>query len=143
MGSLNTVFSPIRWEGSSMEWRKVIGSPYCDLPSGQKHVLTTMARYGGKWGDDIFPSQREIAIRAGVSPKCVNQVMQRAEKEGWIIRHFLGGGRGYKRSSYVLCIPVGVLDATMSLSRKFWEPPYKYILARNDNKVSLVARALS
>lgn len=133
-------FTPIRWDGSAMDWRKIIGSPYCDLRSGQKHVLTTMARYGDKWGDNIYPSQREIATRARVSPKCVNQVMKRAEKEGWIIRHFVGGGRGYKRTTYGLAIPAGVADATALLKKKFWDPPYRYTLARQDGKVFLVER---
>jgi len=133
-------FTPICWEGSSMEWRKIIGSPFCDLPPGHKHVLTTMARYGDKWGDDIFPSQREVAFRAGVSLKCVNQVMQRAEKEGWIIRYVFGKGRGYKRTTYELAVPTGVLDATEWLDKKFWEPPFEYTLVRMNSKVSLVKR---
>ena len=37
--------------------------------------------------NDIFPSQREIAFRAGVTSKCVNASAQLAEKEGWIIRY--------------------------------------------------------
>ena len=140
MGALETILTPVRWEGSSMEWRKVIGSPFCDLPPGNKHVLTTMARYGDKWGDDIFPSQREIAFRAGVTPKCVNQVMQRAAREGWIIRYFPGGGRGYRRTTYSLSVPTGVFIATMHLKTKFWEPPFEYSLERQDDKVSLVKR---
>jgi hypothetical protein len=123
-----------------MDWRKLIGSPFCDLPPGNKHVLTTMARYGDKWGDDIFPSQREIAFRAGVTPKCVNYVMKKAEREGWIIRQFVGGGRGYRRTTYGLSIPAGVLYATTHLTIKFWEPPYEYTLERQDDKVSLVNR---
>ena len=133
-------FEPIRWEYSSMDWRKLIGSPYCDLPSGHKHVLTTMTRYGDKWGDSIFPGQREIALRAGVTPKNVTHVMQRAEKEGWIIRHFVGGGRGYKRTTYELSIPAGIFDATTYLKKKFWDPPYKYILVRHEGIVSLKER---
>ena len=121
-----------------MDWRKVIGSPFCDLPSGHKHVLTTLARYGDKWGDDIFPSQRQIAIRAGVSTKCANQVMQRADKEGWIIRRFVGVGRGYKRSIYELSIPAGVFDATTFLRKKFWEPPFSHKMVKQDNSFLLV-----
>ena len=131
-------FTAVRWEGSSMEWRKIIGSPFCDLPPGHKHVLTTLARYGDKWGDDIFPSQREIAVRAGVSPKCVNQTVQRAEKEGWINRHFVGGGRGYKRSIYELSIPAGVFDATAFYKKKFWEPPFRYRILKQDNSLVMV-----
>ena len=133
-------FTPVHWDNSSMDWRKLIGSPYCDLRPSQKHVLTTLARYGDKWGDDIFPSQREIALRAGVTPKCVTHAMQRAEKEGWIIRHLVGGGRGYKRSTYELSIPAGIFDATAFLKKKFWDPPYKYILVRHESSVSLTKR---
>lgn len=123
-----------------MEWRKIIGSPFCDLPPGHKHVLTIMARYGDKWGDDIFPSQREVATRARVVTKTVCKVMKRAEKEGWIIRNYVGGGRGYKRSVYSLAIPAGIHDATALLKKKFWDPPYRYLLARQGGKVFLVER---
>ncbi len=126
MASEETDFTPVHWDGSSMEWRKIIGSPYCSLPSGHKHILTTMARYGDKWGDSIFPSQRELAFRAGVSTKCVNQVMQNAEAVGWIVRYEIGVRQGYKRHTYELTVPVGVIDFTTFMKRKFWEPPYKY-----------------
>ena len=140
MGESDGLLKPVIWNGSGMEWRKIIASPFCDLPSGQKHVLTTLARYGDKWGNDIFPSQREIAFRAGVSQKNVTNAMQRAEKEGWIVRHSDGGRQGYKRHTYELAIPVGVLDAIDLLKSKFWEPPYTHKLVRQSAKVFLVER---
>ena len=123
-----------------MEWRKIIGSPFCDLPPGQKHVLSTMARYGDKWGDHIFPSQREVAFRAGVTPKCVTEVMQRAEREGWIIRWAAGARQGYKRHTYQLAVPADVLDATALLKSKFWEPRYEHELVRENGRVKLKRR---
>ena len=126
MASEETNFTPVHWDGSSMEWRKIIGSPFCSLPPSRKHILTTMARYGDTWGDDIFPSQREIAFRAGVTPKTVNKSMQEAEAVGWIIRRELAARGGYKRHTYELTVPVGVIDFTACMKRKFWEPPYKY-----------------
>ena len=130
-------FTPVRWEGSAMEWRKIIGSPFCDLPPSQKHVLATMARFGSKWGDDIFPSQRLIAVRAYVTTKCVTRTMKRAELDGWIRRYELSGNRGYKRHTYELCVPSGVLDATTFMKKKFWDPPYNYRLARCDGELFL------
>ena len=121
-----------------MAWRKMIGSPFCDLTPTQKHVLTQTARYGDKWGDDIFPSQREIALRAGVSLKCVCECMQRAEREGWLIRYMDNGGRGYKRTTYELSIPFDVDELTMFLKAKFWEPPFKYKIDVVDNNKQLV-----
>ncbi|MCH9025500.1 MAG: helix-turn-helix domain-containing protein [Proteobacteria bacterium] len=125
-----------------MDWRKLIGSPYCNLPSGQKHILTVMARYGDKCGDSIYPSQREIAFRAGVSQRTVANAMQRAEHEGWIIRHSEFGHQGYKRHSYELAVPEGVLNAVeLMLKTRFWEPPYTHKLARQSARVFLVERS--
>lgn len=129
---------------SAMDWRKIIGSPFCDLPPGQKHVLTTMSRYGNKYGDNIFPSQREIAHRAGVSQRCVTNTMQRAEDEGWIIRHSENGSRGYKRHTYQLTVPAGLLNAVeLMLETKFWEPPYTHKLVKQSAKVFLKERTLT
>ncbi len=121
-----------------MEWRNVIGSPFCDLTPTQKHVLTVMCRYGKKWGDDIFPSQRAIAIRAGVSLRCVNRTMQVAEKLGWIIRFMSSNGRGYPHTTYKLAIPAGVANVTALMKAKFWDPPYKYEIVRHEDKITVV-----
>ena len=101
-----------------MEWRKIICSPYCDLPPGQKHVLTTLSMYGDKWGDDIFPGQRTLANRAGVTLKTVNAVLQRAEREGWIIRKEKDRpyGKGYISHCYTLAIPDYLSDHMMGKS---------------------------
>jgi len=129
-------FTPICWEGTSLEWRNIIGSPFCPLRPGTKHVLTTLARYGDAMCNDIFPSQREIAFRAGVTAKCVNNCIRRAENDGWIIRHEQGSRRGYRRHTYELCIPAGVFDRTSLLRKQFWKPPYKYrIVIQNDEYI--------
>ena len=99
-----------------------------------------MCRYGKKWGEDIFPSQREIEFRAGVCKTTVNNTMQVAESQGWIIRHFSSSGRGYKRTTYELEIPTGLADATTFLKLRFWLPPYKYILERDEDRFTLVKR---
>jgi len=129
-------FTPVCWEGTAMEWRNIIGSPFCPLSSGPKHVLTTLARYGDAMGNDIFPSQREIAFRAGVTSKTVNKSLKRAEKEGWIIRYEQGSRRGYRRHTHELCIPAGVFDRTTHLKKQFWKPPYDYrIVIQNDEYI--------
>ena len=125
-------FTAVYWEGTAMEWRNIIGSPFCPLRPGPKLVLTTLARYGDAMGNDIFPSQREIAFRAGVTSKTVNKSLIRAEKEGWIIRYEQGSRRGYRRHTYELCIPAGIFDRTTFLKKQFWKPPYEYrILIQN------------
>ena len=123
-------YTPLRWEYTAMEWRHLIRSPYCDLTPTQKLVLICMADYGKRYGEDIFPSQREIAFRAQVSKTCVNNTVKKAERQGWIIRIFMQLGRGRKRTVYQLAIPLGVFDATAFLKRRFWQPPYKWELAR-------------
>ena len=135
-----TAFTPIPWDRTAMEWRHLIHSPFCPLTPAQKAVLTSMCLYGKKWGEDIFPSQREIAFRAGVSVTCVNDTMKTAERDGWVIRHMVGTGQGYKRTVYELAIPAGIHDATALLKAKFWQPPYKYELVRNKSGFSLVLR---
>jgi hypothetical protein len=135
-----TAFTAIPWDRSAMEWRDLIVSPFCDLTPAQKIVLVAMCLYGKKWGEDIFPSQRQIAIRAGVSTTCVNETMKTAERQGWIIRHMVGTGQGYKRTVYGLAIPAGIHDATAMLKARFWQPPYKYELVRNETGFSLVPR---
>lgn len=139
MSSGNGLFAPDRWDGMSWEWRNVICSPYCPLPPGHKHVLTTLALYGDKYGDNVFPSQRELAFRAGVSLKTVNHVMQRAEREGWLIRHERGGGRSYRRHVYELAIPAYLADAIYRYP-KIWEPPYRLQLEEHDGDLILTER---
>ncbi len=69
MNAEETCFTPVPWDRTAMEWRKLIGSPFCNLPSGHKHVLTTLSRWGKKYGEDIFPSQREQAFRVNAGRK--------------------------------------------------------------------------
>jgi len=138
MDANETFSTPISWDRSAMEWRKMIGSPFCDLTPTQKHILTQTARYGDKWGDDIYPSQRQIALRAGVSTKCVCQTMKRAEAEGWMFRYMLSGGQGYKRTTYELAVPAGVMNVTVNLKNKFWEPPFKYKLVTNGDEKTII-----
>ena len=127
-------YTPLRWEYTAMEWRQLIRSPYCDLTATQKLVLNCLADYGKRYGEDIYPSQREIAFRAQVSTTCVNQTMKLAERQGWIIRLFMQIGGGRKRTIYQLTIPLGVSDATALLKKRFWQPPYKYELERVTNE---------
>ena len=115
-----------------MEWRHIVNSPFCPLRPGCKHILTTLALYGDKMCNDVFPSQREIAWRAGVTAKSVSKSMKLAEKDGWIVRNELGSRRGYKRHTYELCIPAGVFDLTTQLKRQYWKPPYKYRVVKGD-----------
>ena len=126
--------TPIPWEISAMEWRKVIGSPFCDLTPTQKHVLTVMCRFGKKFGEDIFPSQRAIELRSGVSLRCVNNALQVAEKRGWIIRRMSSNGGRYPHTSYELALPIGVADATALMKWNFWDPPYKYLIVRDKKR---------
>ncbi len=140
MDAKETCFTPVRWDRTAMEWRKLIGSPFCDLPPGHKHVLTTLARWGKKYGEDIFPSQREQAFRAGVTTKCVNVVLNRAEQSGWIMRYSEFGGRGYRRHTYELSIPAGLADMTVGMKHNFWSPPYLYKLVCRDDELFLDER---
>ena len=123
-------YTPLRWEYTAMEWRHLIRSPYCDLTPAQKLVLICLADYGKRYGEDIYPSQRELAFRAQVSKTCVNQTMKIAEQQGWIIRFFMQLGGGRKRTIYTLAIPLGVSDATTFLKKRYWQPPYRWNLER-------------
>lgn len=140
-------YTPLRWEYTAMEWRHLIRSPYCDLTPAQKIVLSCMCDYGKRNGEDIFPSQREIAYRAQVSTTWVHETMKKAEQQGWIIRIFMQLGGGRKRTVYQLAIPLGVSDATAFLKKRFWQPPYqwgleheKYANAPENDTVKLVRR---
>ena len=140
MGSRNDLYEPLPWE-DAIEWRRIIGSPFCTLPTGTKWVLTVLSRYGDKDGQNIFPSQRELAYRANVSVKTVNHALQRAEKEGWIIRTLKDrpNGRGYKSHSYTLAVPGFVADYAIGKHR-FWEPKYTEKLVIKDDCVRTVRR---
>lgn len=124
-----------------MEWRRIVGSPYCLLGIGTKLVITVASYYGDKWGDNIFPSQREVAFRAGISPKSVNANMQTAEKEEWLVRKTMGRqwGRGYKQHCYELTVPYEVAELT-AVKRQFWLPPYEFKLVKKGNQVIKVQR---
>ena len=138
MDSEETIYTPVPWDRNAMEWRRLIGSPYCDLSPTQKHVLTVMCRYGKKYGEDIFPTQRTIAFRAGTCTQTVTDTMKRAERDGWIIRHMRGTGHGYRNTVYQLAIPAGIADATACMKAKFFDPPYKYEMVRHEDRIELV-----
>jgi len=140
MASGNDLYEPVTWE-CPIEWRRILGSPFCTLPIGTKWVLTVLSRYGDKDGRNIFPSQRELAYRAGVSPKTVNKALQLAEREGWIIRTLVDrpNGRGYKSHSYSLTIPGFVADYAIG-RHNFWLPKYTERLVIEDDRVRIVSR---
>ncbi len=140
MGSRNDLYEPVPWE-VPFEWTGIICSPFCTLPTGTKWVLTVLAKYGDKDGQNIFPSQRELAYRTGQSLKTVNHALQRAEKEGWIIRTLKDrpNGRGYKSHSYTLAVPGFVADYAIGRHR-FWEPKYTEKLVIEDDRVRIVRR---
>ena len=140
MGSKNGLYEPLPWE-DAIEWRRIIGSPFCPLPTGTKWALTVLSRYGDADGQNIFPSQRELAYRANVSLKTVNHALQLAEAEGWIIRtpKDRPHGRGYKSHSYTLAVPGFVADYAIG-RHKFWEPKYTEKLVKERNHVRIVKR---
>ena len=140
MGSRNDLYEPVPWE-DAIGWRRIIGSPFCTLPIGTKWVLTVLSRYGDKDGQDIFPSQRELAYRTGLSLKTVNHALQLAETKGWIIRTLKDrpNGRGYKSHSYTLTVPGFVSDYAIGKHR-FWEPKYTEKLVIEDDRVTIVRR---
>lgn len=140
MGSRNDLYEPVTWE-CPIEWRRILGSPFCPLPTGTKWVLTVLSRYSDKYGQEIFPSQRELAYRANVSVKTVNHALQRAEKEGWIIRTLKDrpNGRGYKSHSYTLAVPGFVADYAIG-RHNFWLPKYTERLVIEDDRVIIVKR---
>ena len=142
MGSRNDHYEPVPWE-VAFEWTGIIGSPFCTLPTGTKWVLTVLSRYGDKDGENIYPSQRELAYRANVSVKTGNHALQRAEKEGWIIRTLKDrpNGRGYKSHSYTLTVPGFVADYAMG-RHNFWLPKYTERLVIEDGRVMIVSRGL-
>ena len=140
MGSRNDLYEPLPWD-DAIEWRRILGSPYCPLRPGVKWVLTVLSRYGDKDGENIYPSQRELAFRAGVTPKTVNKALQLAEKEGWIVRTLKDRphGRGYKSHSYTLTVPGFVADYSVG-RHNFWLPKYTEKLVIEDERVKIVLR---
>ena len=137
-GSKNDPYESVPWE-VAIEWRRIIGSPFCPLPPVTKWILTVLSRYGDKCGDNIFPSQRELAFRAGVTAKTVNKALQKADKDGWIIRRPMDrpNGKGYKSHCYTLTIPGFVADYAIG-KYKFWEPRFtEKIVKRGDDLVVL------
>jgi len=111
------------------------------LPTGTKWLLTVLSLYGNKDGENIYPSQRELAYRAGVSPKTVNHALQLAAAKGWIIRNLVDRphGRGYKSHSYTLTVPGFVADYAVG-KRRFWEPKYTEKLVIDDDRAKIVRR---
>ena len=140
MGSRGGIYEPIEWE-DAIEWRRILGSPFCPLPTGTKWVLTVLSRYGDKYGQNIFPSQRELSYRAVVSLKTVNHALQKAEQDGWIIRRPKDRpyGRGYLSHTYELTVPAFVADYAVG-RHKFWEPPFTEKIVKDNDTVRIVAR---
>jgi len=135
-------FEPVAWE-DSYEWKAIIGSPMCPLSTSEKWVLTILSRYGDKYGDSIFPSQRELAYRADLTPKTVNKALQAAEQDGWIIRRVVDrpNGRGYLSHTYELTVPAFVADYAFGKGRS-WNPPYKEKIVKDDaGRLCVVDRA--
>ena len=140
MESKNDLYDPVPWD-SAIEWRRIISSPFCPLPPVTRLILTTLSRYGDKWGKDIYPSQRELAFRANVSPKTVNKALQKADQDGWIIRRPKDRpyGRGYLSHTYELTVPAFVADYAVG-RHKFWEPPFTEKIVKDNDTVRIVAR---
>ena len=137
----DTIHTPLTWDLTAYEWRALIASPYCyNLTATQKHIVTVISFYGKKYGEDIFPSQREIAFRAGVSVTYVNKTAIDAASKGWLIREMTPSGGARVSTQYYLAIPVGVHDHTAFLKRRFWLPPYKYELLQENEGLKLVKR---
>ena len=142
MDQEETIFTPVPWDRTAMKWRRLVCSPFCELTATQKLILITTCLFGKKWGEDIFPSQRAIAYRAGVSVTYVNTTMKLAEKRGWIIRYMFPMGTNRCHTVYNLSIPAGVQDAAAFVTKaRFWLPPYKYELERDEHTVKLVKRS--
>ena len=118
-----------RPDQSAQEWRRIIGSPVCDLTMTQKWVLTVLSYYGTNDGENIFPSQAAVAERAGVTEKTVRNATCVAEKKGWLARHSHPSslGRGYRRYEYELTVPETVANFTWSHGEQFWNPPYDWL----------------
>lgn len=116
----------VRWD-SALEWRRIVGSPYCDLKPTAKHVVVTLSYYGDKWGDNIFPSTRELARRTCISRKTVMKCLRRAMELGWLyyVETCAGprGRQGYKRRYYTLTVPTSI-DALRLEKKQFWQPPW-------------------
>lgn len=99
--------------------------------------MAVLSYYGDKWGDNIYPSQREIAFRAAVSVKTVNAHMQRAAKEGWLKRKQMGKGqwgRGFKHHCYELTVPGYVANLRVR-KLQFWLPPFEFELLKKTEQV--------
>ncbi len=140
MRSESSLYEPVPWE-VAIEWRRIVGSPFCPLPPVTKLILTVLSRYGNKWGENIFPSQRELAYCAGVALKTVNKALQRAEHDGWIIRRPKDrpDGRGYKSHTYVLTIPAFLADYAIR-KHKFWEPRFTEKFVKHGDEVRIEKR---
>ena len=140
MRDQSDIYEPLQYEGA-VEWRRIVGSPFCPLKAGVKWVITVLSRYGDKDGENIFPSQRELAFRAGVAVKTVNHALQRAEAEGWITRRLADrpNGRGYMHHVYQLTVPGYVADYAVGRHR-YWEPKYTERFVKDGDEVRLDKR---
>ncbi len=109
---------------SALEWRRIVGSPFCALGSTAKHVITVLSYYGDRDGRRIFPGTREVAHRSGTARNTVMKSLTDARADGWLNWRELREGRAYRRRLYSLTVPLRV--ATLrDRNTRFWNPPYE------------------
>ena len=126
--SKSTPVDRLTWP-SALEWRHIIGSPYCSLNPAAKHVITVLSYYGDRDGQKIFPGTREVAYRSGTARNTVMRALTAAQTAGWLHWRELRQGRGYRRRLYTLTVPLRVA-MLRDQNPRFWDPPYERLGSR-------------
>jgi len=86
----------------NFEWRDAILSEGCRVKPTTKLVLLSLTKYMGNDGSDCYPSTRAIALDTGLSRRCVETHLHKAEASGWLaIEHRRPSGQGWRRYRYV------------------------------------------
>ena len=99
-----------KWDGNAFVWRRIVMSGHSRLPSGTRAVLIALSFFGDADGNEIFPSQEAIAVRAGKSARSVRDHTQIAVEDGWLTREEVDTGKGYFSYRYTLCTPVSIAN---------------------------------
>lgn len=94
-----------------------------ELKGTTKHVLAFLSFYMDENGCSCFPSQRTLAVGAGLSRPAVDKHLKIGARRGWIeIIEGSGKGQGYKRHSYEAKIPENLANEVYQVIDELGQP---------------------
>ena len=94
------------------EWFDAVFSELGPSLPHERNLLGVLYAYSSKKNPTtVWPSQDEIAVRAGISVSYVKKIVAKLKRESWIaVREGHGRGQSWRHSIYTFTMPDGVAE---------------------------------